>query len=111
MPLPHGFVDEVLDVVVVTVNVVEVVTGGWLVVVVLGDGQPFGPHASQQLGTSLAHALPPGGALHAAALGLVVQRVRPFLSVRQQETASSSLPQVDFMAHRTTDSRHSGRSS
>jgi hypothetical protein len=47
-------------VVVLGTVVVEVVPG--VVVVVVEPGQPFGPHASQQLGTWPTHALPPPGA-------------------------------------------------
>jgi hypothetical protein len=50
-----------MTVVVVLGAVVEVVP--WVVVVVVEPGQPFGPHASQQLGTWPTHALPPPGAL------------------------------------------------
>ena len=48
-----------MRVVVVLGVVVEVVPG---TVVVVEPGQPFGPHASQQLGTWPTHALPPPGA-------------------------------------------------
>jgi len=49
-------------------------------------GQPSGPHASQQLVLVPTHAFPPGGALQLAALCLMLHRVLPAASVRQQVT-------------------------
>jgi hypothetical protein len=66
----------------------------------LGDAHPVAVHASQQLGCTPTHAVPPLGALHAAALLLVEHFVTvPF--VRQQVT-KPALPHVERAAHLTT---------
>jgi hypothetical protein len=66
----------------------------------LGDAQPVAVHASQQLGCTPTHAVPPLGALHAAALLFVEHFVTvPF--VRQQVT-KPALPHVERAAHLTT---------
>jgi hypothetical protein len=83
-------------------------TGGGVVVVVVVvvvvDGTvqpPVASQASQQLATSPTHALPPRGARHVAALGLMLHLALPFAVVRQHVTAPGR-PQVDFAAQRST---------
>ena len=99
-----------VDVVVVGASVDVVVGGGTDVVVLPGVGHvPPAPHASQQLGTWPTHAVPPCGALHSAALCLMLHFALPRASVRQQVT-ESFLPQTDFAAHRITESRQACRS-
>src|SRR6266516_998770 len=99
-----------LDVVVGAALVDVVVGGGTDVVVLPGVGHvPPAPHASQQLGTWPTHAVPPCGALHSAALCLMLHFALPRASVRQQVT-ESFLPQTDFAAHRITESRQACRS-
>src|SRR5439155_347339 len=95
---------------VVVVAASVVVVGGTDVVVLPGGGHvPPAPHASQQLGTWPTHAVPPCGALHSAALCLMLHFAVPRASVRQQVT-ESFLPQTDFAAHRITESRQACRS-
>jgi hypothetical protein len=89
--------------------VVDVVEGGTRVVVVDDGKQPFGPHASQQLGCSVTQAVPPRKGLHASALGRSAQRDTPCALVRQQVTAPLR-PHVDFDSHLMTLSKHSLRS-
>ena len=96
-------------VVVATGAVVVVVSTGAVVVVVGPTHEPPAPHASQQLGTWPTHAVPPCGALHSAALCLMLHFALPRASVRQQVT-ESFLPQTDFAAHRITESRQACRS-
>jgi hypothetical protein len=55
-------------------------------VVVVVALQPPAPHASQQLGTADAHALPPLGATQRAAPCFSEQEVLPELRVRQHAT-------------------------
>src|SRR5919204_73382 len=92
-------------------SVVVVVSGGTSVVVVAPPDThvPSSAHASQQLGSELTHAMPPGGALQSFSLCLILQCVLPSLSVRQQVT-ESGLPHVDCAAQCTTASLHSCRS-
>ncbi|HUE30081.1 MAG TPA: hypothetical protein VMR79_04360 [Verrucomicrobiae bacterium] len=97
-------VDAALVVVVDTAAVV-LVTDGAVVVVLPGDGHVPAPHASQQLDTVPTHAVPPRGALQAAALCLMLHRVVPCASVRQQAT-EFFLPQADIAAQCTTASWH-----
>ncbi len=104
-------------VVVVVIDVVVVVVGGLVVVVVVvgevvvvlpgGAHVPPEPHASQQLGCELTHAVPPRGALHLEALALVLHFVAPSASVRQQATAPGR-PQVERAAQRVTACWRSG---
>ena len=102
--------DVVDDAIVVLVVTVVVVSGGSDVVVLVGEGHvPPAPHASQQLGTWPTHAMPPCGALHSAALCLMLHFASPRASVRQQVT-ESFLPQTDSAAHRITESRQAFRS-
>jgi len=110
LELVEVVVTGAVELVVACTVVLVVVGGGGAVVVVLPAGtQPSGPHASQQLGKLPTQALPPDGALHAAAWRLMLHVVLPLASVRQQVTAPA-LPQVDLAAHTTTRSSHSGRS-
>jgi hypothetical protein len=83
-------------VVVVVVTLLELVDVVVVVVVVVVVGQP-GPQASQQLGFVPTVA----GALHKAALRLVLQWTLPLALVRQQVT-KPGLPQVDREAQRMT---------
>jgi hypothetical protein len=106
--LPHTAPGVVVVVVVTTMVDVVVDPGGAVVVVLPGAGQPSGPHASQQLGRSLTHALPPCGALHAPALRFTVQRVFPLANVRQQAT-KPSLPHAERAPQRKTSSRQLSR--
>src|SRR5262249_24399469 len=71
---------------------------GGMVVVVVGGAQPPAMQASQQLDRWPAHALPPTGGTHAAALRLTLHLVCPFAFVRQHVTAHGR-PHVDFVAH------------
>jgi hypothetical protein len=80
--------------------IVEVV-----VVVLPGVGHVPAPHASQQLDTVPTHALPPRGALQAAAPCLTLHLVVPCASVRQHVT-EFFLPQVELDAHCITESWH-----
>jgi hypothetical protein len=66
-------------------------------------------HASQQLGWSLAQALPPEGGEHSAARGRILHRRSPAALVRQHATAGER-PHVERTAHRTTAGRQRGRS-
>ena len=68
--------------------------------VVVGTQSPL-PHASQQLGTVPAHAVPPFGARQRAASFFTLQRSRPAALVRQQVTAPG-FPHVERVAHRFT---------
>ena len=77
-----------------------------VVVVVTAHAAPT--HASQQLATAVAHALPPAGATHAAAERFGRQLVRSPL-VRQHET-QPGLPQVERAAQRVTAERHAAGS-
>jgi hypothetical protein len=70
-------------------------------VVVVVALQPVAPHASQQLGTDDAHALPPFGATQRAALRFSEHEVLPELRVRQHAT-KPGLPHVDLEAQRLT---------
>jgi hypothetical protein len=63
------------------------------------------PQASQQLGCWLAHAEPPLGARHSAALFLTRQCVLPLLRVVQQATALGE-PHAEFAAQRLTAAPH-----
>jgi hypothetical protein len=94
-------------VVVVACGVVVVVAGA---VVVVTAPQVPPAHASQQLGTLLTQALPPFGGLHLSAPRLMLQRVLPLSSVRQQATAFGR-PHVERAAQLTTVSAHAPRSS
>jgi hypothetical protein len=76
--------DSVVDVVLVVSSPVVVVDDE--VVVEPTGAQPPASHASQQLACSLAHALPPGGALQAASLRRMPQWVVPSTKVRQHAT-------------------------
>ena len=58
-------------------------------------------HASQQLACSVAHALPPRGALHWSALRFVLHVFLPLALVRQHATAPSPRPHVERAAQRT----------
>src|SRR5262249_37618611 len=87
--------------VVVGVGVVGAPGGGVVpVVVVVAPTQPPAPQLSQQLGTVPAHAVPPWGALHSAALGFTEHFVFPVAVVRQHVTKPEE-PQVEFLAHFT----------
>ena len=88
-------------------GIVVVVADGTVVVVLVG--RPHEPHASQQLGAAPTHAVPPGGALHAAALRLMLHLAVPLASVRQQVT-KFFLPQTECAAHCTSSSRQACRS-
>jgi hypothetical protein len=102
--------DTTVVVVVLPVGVVEVVVaGGWVVEVLPPAQSPFGPQASQQLGSVPMQAVPPFGARHAAAPNRGLQRMMPLANVRQQVTALA-LPHVEFEAQPTTSSRHGARS-
>ena len=72
-----------------------------VVVVVAGVGHVAPPHASQQLGRSPMQAVPPGGRLQAASLGLRLHVCTPRAFVRQQVTKRGR-PQVDCAAQRLT---------
>jgi hypothetical protein len=76
-----------------------------VVVVVVTPAQLPAAQLSQQLGAVPAHADPPLGAVHFAALRLVAHLVLPFALVRQQMTEPAA-PQVDFLAHDTTAALH-----
>ena len=91
--------------VVVDAALVVVVTDGAVVVVLPAGGHVPAPHASQQLDTAPTHAVPSRGALQAAAPCLMLHRIVPCASVRQQ-VAAFFLPQVDIAAHCTTESWH-----
>src|SRR4051794_17551827 len=70
--------------------------------VAVGTGtQPLGPHASQQLGNSPAHAVPPRGARQWSRSRLMWHEVTPRAVVRQQATAPA-FPQDERVAHRCT---------
>ena len=104
---------SVVEVVVVPASVVVVV----LVVVVVDvldtvvDGWQLPPtQASQQLGTDPTHAVPPFGARQKSALLLMLHRVRPRESVRQQAT-EPGLPHVELPAHSRNLARHGPRRS
>ena len=90
------------------VVVLVVVVTGVVVVVDPPPGQPFA-QASQQLPVPM-HAVPPFGALHFDASLLIWHFCLPFLSIRQQVTASGR-PQVDFAAHCVISPRHCSRRS
>jgi hypothetical protein len=77
----------------------RVVLVGLVIVVAVGHVVP--PHASQQLDTSPTQTVPFLGALHAAALRLMLHFCTPLAFVRQHAT-KPGLPQVDFAAHRLT---------
>jgi hypothetical protein len=111
----------VVEVVVVAACVVDVVVVGGEVVavedvvvvlgsVVVGGGQLPPSHASQQLETEPAHAVPPFGARQYAALRLMLQRVLPRASVRQHAT-DPGLPHVELPAHSRNFWRHGPRRS
>ena len=95
------------DIVVVDVArgrvVVDVMRGTVMVVVVAA--QPPAAQLSQQLCIVPTHAEPPLGAVHLAALGFTTHFVLPLAVVRQQVT-NPALPQVDFLAHPSTEARH-----
>src|SRR5262245_28781789 len=83
----------------------SVAVGGRVVVVlddvvVVGAAQPPPAHESQQLAKTPAHADPPPGARHAAALRFTLQRLAPLALVWQQVTVPGGLPQVDRDRHR-----------
>ena len=63
-----------------------------------GGAHPVAVHASQQLGTSLAHAVPPRDGLQAVASDLTLHLVVPLALVRQHVT-KPGLPHVERDAH------------
>jgi len=86
-------------------SVVVVVAPGGVVVVVVASAQLPAAQLSQQLGTVPTNAAPPLGAGHFAALGFTEHVWLPLGVVRKHVT-NPALPQVDFLAHPTTDARH-----
>jgi hypothetical protein len=72
-----------------------------VVVVVVPAAHCCPAHASQQLDTTPAHAVPPFGFVHRAADFLIAHDVFPCRSVRQHATAPG-FPHVERAAHRTT---------
>jgi hypothetical protein len=87
----------------------NVLQGPGTVVVVVAAAHPVAPQASQQLAADPAQACPPAGAVHDAALRLIVHFVRPFASVRQH-VAAPGRPHVERAAQRFTGDAHSARS-
>jgi hypothetical protein len=67
-----------------------------VLVVVVGAAQPPPLHASRQLAKTPAHAEPPPGARHAAALRSTLHFVAPVAPVRQQVTAPSGVVCSDY---------------
>jgi hypothetical protein len=95
-------------VVLVVPGLVVLVVGGAVVVDVPGQPPPA-EHASQQLEAAPTQALPPFGGRQRSALRLMLQRVLPAASVRQQVTKPSR-PHVECAAQLTTSPLHSARS-
>jgi hypothetical protein len=86
-------------------SVVVVVAPGAGVVVVVASAQLPAAQLSQQLGTVPTNAAPPLGSVHFAALGFTEHVWLPMAVVRKHVT-DPALPQIDFLAHPTTDALH-----
>ena len=100
---PHPTVEEVSahGCSVVLVELLEEVLVLVVVLVVVGGTHPDVEHDSQQLVKFPAHAVPPRGATHAAALSLMLQVVLPLLV--WQHVTEPGFPHVDLLAQSFTN--------